>query len=188
MKKLNNIKNVYYAWACDLREYTGEGFLGITFLKSLSKIYKCKIICKSPNGTITFLNEKIIRYNLNRNITNINPSFINNYVMPFFGALFLIVKAFKKKKIIYVNFLPLWNFLLFILLPKKTILGPITGFVYKGKVFNLITFLRYYFLNYLFLISILIINSKYKKIIFSTNLLRNYVKKKLNQKHFLISQ
>ena len=27
----------------------------------------------------------------------------------------------------YLNYLPLWNFLIFILLPPKTLLGPITG-------------------------------------------------------------
>ena len=32
----------------------------------------------------------------------------------------------------YINFLPLWNFLIFALVPPGTILGPITG----SKIYN----------------------------------------------------
>ena len=49
-----------------------------------------------------------------------------------------MVKILLKKKyysgICYVNFLPLWNFFLFMFLPKQTILGPITGSVYKKRI------------------------------------------------------
>ena len=38
----------------------------------------------------------------------------------------------KNKEICYINYLPLWNFLIFILLPPKTILGPVTG----GKILS----------------------------------------------------
>ena len=41
----------------------------------------------------------------------------------------------KGNKICYINYLPIWNFLIFVVLPKKTILGPITGIDLKIVLF-----------------------------------------------------
>ena len=38
-----------------------------------------------------------------------------------------MVQFLRGRKVIYVNFLPLWNFLIFLLLPPGSILGLITG-------------------------------------------------------------
>ena len=38
-----------------------------------------------------------------------------------------------------INFLPLWNFFCFSLLPKKTILGPITGTTLIKKILQYLT-------------------------------------------------
>ena len=66
----------------------------------------------------------------------------------------------------------MWNFLIFLILPKKTILGPITGSkIVKDK--NYINkIVRKYLFPLLFNLSIIIINKKFKKVIFSTNLLK----------------
>ena len=64
------------------------------------------------------------------------------------------------------------EFLIFLILPKKTILGPITGSkIVKDK--NYINkIVRKYLFPLLFNLSIIIINKKFKKVIFSTNLLK----------------
>ena len=51
--------------------------------------------------------------------------FIHKYVVPLIICIY--IKINFNKKFIYVNYLPLWNFLIFLILPKHTILGPITG-------------------------------------------------------------
>ena len=45
-------------------------------------------------------------------------STIQNYI--------LLEKYLNNERVCYLNYLPLWNFLIFIFLPPKTILGPIT--------------------------------------------------------------
>ena len=81
----------------------------------------------------------------------------------------------RKKKIVYLNYLPLWNFLIFLILPSKTVLGPITGGAEFLQVNNFNTYLRKYFFPLLYKISLTIINIKFKKVIFSTNLLASYL-------------
>ena len=76
--------------------------------------------------------------------------------------------------------MPLWNFIIFIFLPKKTILGPITGSVYKSKIRDLNSLCRKYIIPILYNISLLIINKK-KKLIFSTSILEKIVKSKKKQ-------
>ena len=36
-------------------------------------------------------------------------------------------QCLKGNKTCYVNYLPMWNFLVFLILPPSTLLGPITG-------------------------------------------------------------
>ena len=77
------------------------------------------------------------------------------------------------------------EFLIFLILPK-TILGPITGSkIVKDK--NYINkIVRKYLFPLLFNLSIIIINKKFKKVIFSTNLLKMDFYKKLRAKFYLI--
>ena len=96
----------------------GEGVLAnkfITDLKKYNKNYIFKI------KTVSFSNTKFLR--------NIFGSIADRFIFPSLGILYLwFVYIFKEhKKICYVNYLPLWNFLLFLFLPPKTIMGPITG-------------------------------------------------------------
>ena len=57
--------------------------------------------------------------------------FNHKYILPFIGILYCWVYFFRCKKVIY-KYLLYWNFLIFLLLPPKTIIGPITG----GALFN----------------------------------------------------
>jgi hypothetical protein len=158
-------------WVSNLSTKTGEGTLAKHFLKY--------ILLKNKNNTIkiktleksfiykdnNFLDKQIIKKN----------SFFHKYFGPFYGIYYLWIN--REKNIIYVNYLPLWNFIIFLLLPKKTILGPITGGTYHDKVNNFDSFIRKYVFPIFFKISIFIIYKKFERVIFSTDLLKNYIPK-----------
>ena len=111
-----------------------------------------------------------------------NSNFSHKYIEPTLFSFKLIFLQKKFNKIIFCNYLPLWNFLIFLFLPSKTILGPITGGIYKGKVKNFKFFIRKYILPIFYRISLKIIFFKFNKIIFSTNILESLLSKKNKQK------
>ena len=91
-------------------------------------------------------------------------SFIHKYVVPLIICIY--IKINFNKKFIYVNYLPLWNFLIFLILPKHTILGPITGSLIQRDNNNPGKFIRKKFFSIFYKISLYIIQKKFKKIIF----------------------
>jgi hypothetical protein len=164
-------KNKTAIWASDLSSETGEGILARHFLKNFILVNKRKFfqIKTLEQSFITnnnnYLKKKII----------INNSFFHKYFGPFYGIYYLWSN--HDKNIFYINYLPLWNFLIFLFLPKKTIVGPITGGVYNNKVNNFSSLLRKYIFPIFYKISVFIIYRKFKGVIFSTDLLRNYIPK-----------
>ena len=166
MKKINTI-----IWASNLSNKTGEGILARKFLEFFfkkNKIYDCRIK--------TYEQEFILKNKKSYPKIIENKSIVHKYFGPLYGIFYLFLN--RNKNIIFVNYLPLWNFLIFLLLPKKTILGPITGGEYNGKITNLNFFIRKYFFPFFYRISVFIIYYKFKKVIFSTSLLKNHVPKK----------
>ena len=149
-----------YCWACDISKNTGEGNLAHIFSKNLG------------------INNNIYIFDLQKlNITNNFLFKILNYkyISPFAGLIFCWYFFLQKKKISYVNYLPLWNCILFIFLPPQTILGPITGganFKNDNKYF-----IRKYIFPLLYKISEIFINFRLKKINFSTDLLKPFLTK-----------
>ena len=85
----------------------------------------------------------------------------------------------------YLNYLPLWNFVILFLLPPKTLLGPITGGgrFQRNKKNN---FIRKFLFPKFYKISLFILNKRQKKILFSTDLLRKFVNKKILDKCFFL--
>ena len=77
----------------------------------------------------------------------------------------------SKKKIMYLNFMPLWNFILFYFLPPKVLIGPITGFNPKKKIDNYSSLIRLILIPFFFKLSMLIIFKRFNNLMFSTNLL-----------------
>ena len=149
-----------YCWACDISKNTGEGNLAHIFLKNLGTNYNiCILDLQKLNVTNSFL-FKIFSY---------------KYISPFVGLIFCWFFFFQKKKVSYINYLPLWNCILFIFLPPQTILGPITG----GANFknNKKLFVRKYIFPLLYKISEIFINFRLKRINFSTDLLKPFLKK-----------
>ena len=155
---------ISYIWASDYSENSGEGILGRLFIEKL--IFENKKLA-----------EKIIY--LNKGSKN-KKTFFHKYIDPLKGALLL--RSYKENNIIFLNYLPLWNFLIFLLLPKKTVLGPITGGVYKGKVKNFSGIVRKYLFPIFYKISTLIIFSKFSNITFSTSILKKYISKQKQKK------
>jgi hypothetical protein len=71
----------------------------------------------------------------------------------------------------------LWNFFIFLLVPKNTIFGPITGSLYKDKIYNFNTSIRKIFFPFCYFLSLKIIFYRFKNLIFSTDNLKNLIKK-----------
>ena len=158
-------------WVSNLSTKTGEGTLARHFLKYILLRNKNNIIeIKTLEKSFIYKDNNFLeRQNSNKNC------FFHKYFGPLYG-IYCLWKN-RNKNIIYINYLPLWNFIIFLLLPKKTILGPITGGIYYDKVNSLDSFIRKYIFPFFFKISIFIIYKKFKKVIFSTDLLKNYIPK-----------
>ncbi len=152
-------KNRFYFWASDLRENSGEGILANKFLADIKKY-----------------NKNYILININKNRDNYD-TFFNKYILNFFGAIKLWKYYFKGYKIIYINYLPIWNFIIFLILPPKTIFGPITGTLLYNKESLFDYICRGVLLTTFINIGLFIIFLRKKKILFSTELLKHNIKK-----------
>jgi hypothetical protein len=166
--------NSLLIWASDLSKNTGEGILSRAFIAEISKlnIYK-KVKIKTLEQEISVSNFDLKSIHL-KEVSK--TSLFHRYYGPIYGAIYLLLNS-RSYTIIYLNYLPLWNFLLFFILPRKTILGPITGGIYKNPANNLNLIIRKYFFPIFYRISMFVIFKKFKKIIFSTSILKLYTKK-----------
>ena len=149
-------KRINY-WVCDNSYNTGEGRLASFFLQDLKKNYKIKKIKQTYKNAV------------------IN----HRYISPFVGIFYCWIYYLKNKKVCYINYLPLWNFLIFLLLPPRTIIGPITG---GAQFVDESYFIRSYLFPIFYKISEIIINKRNYNIIFATELLNNYLSKKTKKK------
>lgn len=150
------MKKIYF-WANNLNENSGEGILASNFIKLLKIKYK-----------------KYNLININKNLHKSN--FYFNYVSQFFGIIDLWKYHLKGEKICYINYLPIWNFFIFLFLPKNTIFGPITGT--NSKKNFLYIFLKYIGISYL--------KNNRKKNLFSHNQFKKYFRGQRNFYNFLI--
>lgn len=163
-------------WTCDFRENSGEGRLARLFL-SQTYYRKIKLIrVNSPDCNYNIKYGKIF-HSKKKNKVNYDK-FYYKYIYPLIGCAYSWYFLFKKQNFVYLNYLPLWNFLIFILLAPKTIIGPITGSSRYGKSLLRNTIpLMYNF-------SKIILNARYKKIFFATDNLKKYFKNDINGKYF----
>jgi hypothetical protein len=180
-----NIKFDLYCWACDFSSNRGEGILARHYIISLSRIKKKKIFVKTPYADYYIFNG-ILKKNKTetKNQHKLNFNFFEDYFYPFIGIFYLWINYLKRRGICYLNFLPLWNIFLFLFLPPKTHLGPITGFIFKRKIIGFSFFLRKYLNNFLFKVSLIFLFLRQNKIYFSTDLLKSLINKKYKNKVF----
>ena len=151
-------KRILYLWACDYSDSSGEGKLArffVNYLKKKKYIIKVSVPKKSLNY---------------------------KYLSPLLGILYCWKNYLGNKRSGYINYLPLWNFFLFILLPPKTILGPITGGANFSNQKGLNFFVRKFVFPLFYNFSQYFLGIRLKKIIFSTNLLKNNLSKKIRAK------
>lgn len=146
------IKKKLYIWACDYSKTTGEGILARLFTKELKKKNIIKVNKK------TYLNHK--------------------YITPFIGILFCWKNYLINRRVAYINYLPLWNTLIFLFLPPNTILGPITGGAKYSKKDKKNFIIRNYLFPILYKISEKVLNLRFKNIIFATSLLKKFLNNK----------
>ena len=146
-------KNIYL-WACDYSEVSGEGNLAKLFVKDLRNSHNNKI--------------KVV----------ISKRKIYKYFLPFIGILFCWKYYLRKQSVGYINYLPLWNFFIFILLPPKTILGPITGGANYSNANYPNFIIRKFFFPIFYKISEIFLLIRSPNIIFSTELLKKHLFKK----------
>ncbi|CAN1593741.1 hypothetical protein MCEME31_00234 [Candidatus Pelagibacterales bacterium] len=159
MERIFNNKLKIYYWASDERKNSGEGILANLFISDIKKYY--------TKYTLINTNNKKKNY----------KKFYNKYILNILGALKLWIYFFQGYKILYVNYLPIWNFLIFFILPPKTIMGPITGSSIHNGNSLLNVFFRKYLFNLFEKISLLIVFYRQKKVLFSTELLKFNLKK-----------
>jgi hypothetical protein len=168
---MNNIT----AWACDFSNNTGEGKLARDFVDRFSSLQKVNFFIYSPEGfSIKIYKKKILDIKKRKRSES---AFLHRFIFPICGVLFLLFNFyFKKRKISYLNYCPLWNILIFALLPKKCLLGPITGsnIFYRAKF---ISILKLILVRPLYKISLGFIKKKKWTTILSTNILANIFKK-----------
>ena len=112
-KKLNitKSKESIFCWVCDYSKTNGEGITANLFLEYILNKYNLK-------KTNIFVRN----YNSNTNLEKmekINPiklaslNFADRYINPFIGIPYLWYKYLTGNKVAYINFLPLWNFVIF---------------------------------------------------------------------------
>ena len=161
-----------YIWACEFNNSSGEGKLSYLYFKKLLKEKKInKYLIETPDKI--YVKNNLSEIN---NFKKKKSNFYSKYITPFIGLFKIIFYHYVlKKKTVYLNYLPIWNIVLFIFLPKKTILGPITGSDFFIKI-SYKNFFRFLFLKIFNFFSKKIINLKYSNLIFSSNLI-NYKKK-----------
>ena len=180
----DNLSKKYVAWACEINRNQGEGKLAQNFLNYLSEIKRISINIKTLNNKIKISNGKLI-YSYKELFTVKNQlNFFEKYLNPLVGVFYLWYNFLRGRKVIYVNFLPLWNFLIFLLLPPGSILGPITGTTKINSHSYFERFLRKYIMPSTFRISMSIINFRKLDILFATESLKHIVEKKIKNRIF----
>jgi hypothetical protein len=162
----------FFVWCSDFENYRGEGILARLFLEKISFNSNKKFFVKTPGNTYLFYNNNITL--IKKRSFNLN--FFNKYIILFYGIFLIWINFYKKKNIIYLNYLPLWNFFIFLLLPRKTILGPITGGSFFFNVSIIQKIIRKFVFAFFYYVSLNIIYRKFKYLFFSTDLLRPYIK------------
>ena len=151
-------KKKIFVWTCDYSDNTGEGKLARLFLNKMNE----------KDNFYFILNQK--------------KKIKQKYLSTIFGIIYCWKKFLKDERVCYLNYLPLWNFLIFIFLPPKTILGPITGGANYSKSNLLSYFTRGIIFPIFYKISEYSLSLRKSKLVFSTDLLKKYLSKKTIKK------
>jgi glycosyltransferase involved in cell wall biosynthesis len=174
-----------YCWASDFDNTNGEGITANLFIKKLIEKNNYKdenIVVLNIQKKINF--DKIDKFKDSDRRGKLN--LIEKYFDPIYGIFYLWVRYLLGNRVVFVNFLPLWNFVTLALLPPNTILGPITGTSsYDKNLKGLEKIFRKYLMPLQFIISNQILKYRYKNLIFNTSNLKTILSKKvINKSNF----
>jgi glycosyltransferase involved in cell wall biosynthesis len=180
--KTKTKRNKIYCWASDFEKTNGEGITANLFLKNLFNNNDSKkedIFIKNTSNKLNYFElEKV-----NNTVRGGKLNILEKYLDPFFGIFYLWYKFLTGNKVVFINFLPLWNFIVLLLLPPGTILGPITGTtVFSKNVNGFEKFFRKYLMPIQFQLSNLILLLRYKNLTFNTSNLKSILSKKVIEK------
>ena len=154
-------------WVCNFSSNQGEGKLANNFANDLMKQNYGNVTIFSLNGNFNY-NFNTNKFN-NYKSNNFSENFFQKYINPIIGILYLWFKYLTGNKTCYINYTPLWNFLLFIFLPPKTILGPITGGVNIKSDTYFDGLFRKYLMFYFYYLSIFFLKLRNHPIIFASS-------------------
>jgi len=171
-----------YCWASDFEKTNGEGITANLFLRKLINEHDLKkkdVFVRNLSNLLDY--DQLEKTNTSDRAGKL--SIVEKYLDPFFGIFYLWYKYLTGNKVAFVNFLPLWNFILFLLLPPKTILGPITGTtIFYNNVNGFEKFFRKYLMPIQFKLSNFILLFRYKKLVFNTSNLKSILSKSVIEK------
>jgi len=153
-------KKKLFVWTCDYSENSGEGKLARLFINNLNK-------------------KKILKIKLNQ-----KKILKQKYFSTICGIIYCWKKYLNKEKVCYLNYLPMWNFLIFIFLPPRTIFGPITGGAHFSKSNFFHCIIRGLFFPFFYKISEVFLNLRNINPIFSTDLLKQFLSKRTVKKSY----
>lgn len=106
-------KNVVYVVACILDGDTGEGFLALSLMKILSENFEVKVAHGKKNSLF------------NRH------KFLRDRIQPIYVFFVCLIFRSLQRKVVLLNYIPVWNFMNGILTRFGVNIGPITGQVSK---------------------------------------------------------
>ncbi len=180
--KKNTKEPKIYCWASDFDNTNGEGITANLFIKKLIEKNKYKeenIVVLNFQKKINLKKRNKFKDSDRRGRLNI----IEKYFDPIYGIFYLWFRYLLGNRVVFVNFLPLWNFVTLALLPPNTILGPITGTSnYDKNIKGLEKIFRKYLMPIQFMISNQILKYRYKNLNFNTSNLKSVLSKKVINK------
>jgi len=162
-------------WCSDFNLHDGEGVLAVKLIKDATLLNNCTSTVVTPEliyrvsrskAGVTIKDRKN-NLSLFSKINYKKSSTFYKYILPLMGLFFLNKRQFKYDTLFYMNYLPLWNFLIFMFAGSRIRLGPITGSFVGSDYFsdnrknNFNVVLRKYVFPALYRLSVRII--KYKK-------------------------
>ena len=180
--ELKDKKKFLYCWASDFEKTNGEGIIANLFLRKFidnNNLKKNIVLIRNLSSQTTY--EKLEKFEQSKRGGKLN--IFEKYLDPFIGIFYLWYKYLCGNKVAFVNFLPLWNYITFLLLPPKTALGPITGTLnYDPNISGFEKIFRKYIMPVQFRISNFILSFRYTNLIFNTSNLKPILSKKVIDK------
>lgn len=121
-KRADTLEQEVIFIACDYSKNTGEGRLARNFVELISE--NKNYLARSTSVKALFSSERSGHAELLRGFRRLK------HVVKAYGWLLLhaaLSRAFVSRQYVFVNYLPLWDILFFLLVSRRAIIAPVTG-------------------------------------------------------------